>query len=76
MTDQVKIRSIYVCLSVPNCSLAENILDTSCIAQIWYGLPILKMFIIVVKCGGHINFDLSKIYERYFQLIYNLEQLK
>ena len=29
----------------------------------------------VVKCRGHANFDLSKRYEGYFQLIYNLEHL-
>ena len=50
----------YACLSVPNCKLLGNILDTSCIAQIWCDLSILRMFT-VVKCRGHTNFDLCKI---------------
>ena len=62
-------------LSVPNCSLVENILDTFRIAPIWHDLSILRMFT-VVKCRGHTNFDLSKIYEGYFQLIYNLVHLR
>ena len=64
-----------VCLSVPNCSVVENIFDSFCIAQIWYDLSTLRMFT-VVKCRGHTNFDLSKIYEGCFQLIYNLVQLR
>ena len=63
----------YVYLSVPDCSLVENILDTFCIAQIWYDLSILRMFT-VVKCRVHTNFDQSKIYEGYYQLIYDLVQ--
>ena len=43
-------------------------------AQIWYDLSILRMFT-VVKCRGHANFDLSKIYEGYFQLTNNLVHL-
>ena len=58
-----------VCLSIPNCSLAENILDTFCMVQIWYDLSILRKFT-VVKFRGHTYLDLSKIYEGYFQLIY------
>ena len=54
--------NLNACLSVPNCKLFENILDTFCIAQIWYDISILMMFT-VVKCRGHTNFDLSKIYE-------------
>ena len=65
----------YVYLSVPNCSLVENIQDTFCIAQTWYDHSILRMFT-VIKCRGHTNFDLSKIYEGHFQLIYNLVQLR
>ena len=65
----------YACLSVPNYKLLENILDTFRIAQIWHGHSILRMFT-VVKCRGHISFDLSKIYEGYFQLTYNLVQLR
>ena len=65
----------YVCLSVPNCSLVENILDTFSIAQTWCDHSILRMFT-VIKCRGHTNFDLSKIYEGHFQLIYNLVQLR
>ena len=42
-----------------NCSLVENVLDTSCVAQIWYDLSILRMFT-VVKCRGHTNFELRK----------------
>ena len=53
----------------------KNILDTFCIAQIWYDLSILGMFT-VVKCRGHTNFDLSKIYEGYFQLTKKLENLR
>ena len=67
----------YVCLIVSNCSLVENILDTVCIVQIWYDLSISRMFTVtVVKCRGHTNFNLSKRYEGYFQLIYNLVQLR
>ena len=49
-----------VCLSVPNCRLVENSLDTFCIAQIWDDLSILGMFT-VAKCRGHTNFTLSKM---------------
>ena len=65
----------YVSLTIPNCRLVENILDTFCIEQIWYDLSILRMFT-VVKCRGHTSFDPSKIYEGYLQLIYNLAHLK
>ena len=63
----------YACLSVPNCKLLENILDTFCIAQIWYS--VLRIFT-VAECRGHTNFDLGKIYEEYFQLTYNLVHLR
>ena len=66
---------IFECLSVPNCSLVENILDTFCIAQTLCDHSILRMFT-VIKCTGHTNFVLSKIYEGHFQLIYNLVQLR
>ena len=65
----------YVCLSVPNCSLVENIPDTFCIAQTWCDHSVLRMFT-VIKCSGYFNFDLSKIYEGHFQFIYNLVQLR
>ena len=52
--------STYVCLSVTNCSLDENILDAFRIAQTWHESLILRMFA-VVKCRGHTNFDLSKV---------------
>ena len=52
----------YVCLTVQNCRLVEIILDTFCIAQIWYDLSILRMFA-VAKCRDHTNFVLSKMYE-------------
>ena len=42
-----------------------------CVVQIWYDLSILRIFT-VVKCRDHTNFDLSKIYEGYFQPTYNL----
>ena len=61
----------YVCLSVPNCSLVEDILDTLCIAQILCDHSILRVFT-VMKWWGHTNFNLSKINEGHFQLICNL----
>ena len=64
----------YVYLSVPNRSLAENILDTFCVAQTWCDHSILKMFT-VIKCRRHTNSDISKIYEGHFKLIHNLVQL-
>ena len=64
----------YVCLSVPNFSLVENILDTFCIAQTLCDHSILRM-ITVIKCRGYANFELTKIYEGHFQLIYNLVML-
>ena len=72
----LKINSLdIVCLSVPNCSSVENILDTFCKAQTWCDHSILRMFT-VIKCRGHATFNLSKIYEGHFQLIYNLVQLR
>ena len=52
----LKIKSLYVCLSVPNCSLFEYIFE----------------IFTLVKCRAYTNFDLSRIYEEYFQLICNL----
>ena len=49
----------HACLTVPNCKLLENILDTFCIAQIWYDLSILRMFTFL-KCKGHTNFEVSE----------------
>ena len=57
----------YVCLSVSNCSLVENILDNFWIAQTWCDHAILRMFT-VIKCRGYINFDLSKIIWRTFSI--------
>ena len=71
----LNIKSLNVFVQVyQNCSLVENIPDTFCIANIWYNLLILRRFI-VVKCKGHTNFELSTIYERYFQVIFNLIRL-
>ena len=65
----------YVCLSVPNCSLVKNILDMFCVSQTWRNHSILRIFT-VIECSGLTKFDLSKIYEGHFQLIYNLVQLR
>ena len=40
-----------VCLSVRNCSSVENILDTFCVAQIWYDLSTLTH----LKCPHFTN---------------------
>ena len=56
----LKIKSLDMfVLTVSNCSLVQNVLDTFCIAQIWHDLSILRMFT-VVKCRGHTDFDLRK----------------
>ena len=60
---KIKSLDMFVCLSVSNCSLVENVLDTFCISPVWYDLSVVR---------AHTNFALSKIYEGYFQLIYNL----
>ena len=49
-------------------NLHHRILDTFCIAQIWYNFTILGMFA-VAKCRGHTDFVLSKTYDEYFHLI-------
>ena len=62
----------YACLSVPNCKVLENIL-----AQHKNGMTcqFLRM-LTVVKCRDHTKFVISKIYEGYFQLTYNLVHLR
>ena len=62
----LKIKSLDMLVSVYQ-KLLGNILDAFCMAQIWYDLSVLRMFT-VVECRGHTNFDLSKIYEGYFQV--------
>ena len=56
---------------IENIMLIENIVDTFCLAQIWYDLSILGMFT-VIKSRGQTNFVLSKTYEWYYRLIHNL----
>ena len=50
----------YVCLSVLNCSLVENIPDAFCIAQTWCDHSMLRIST-VIKCSGHTNFDPNNI---------------
>ena len=39
----------YVCWSVPNCSLVENILDAFCIAQTWCDHSVVTKSLALVK---------------------------